>query len=262
MGMKSDKLTIFGGGNWGSYRYETSVLQRVLPTYTQQKIRFRVTEIGKQINVTYRYMGQGTEPVKEFGTVLYNQGAKIKSPEYVLTNDEYTEEAIRGFWYDDNGEMYEDDYSIITDQCGSEFEKELRLLDKQYFFTRELGKEMTDITAPFGHLSWIISDNDQENESNLIAFDYIVSDCRSVVLIDSTIDTSGKNGHIGRFEIEIIPIEDATEVAKGIVTRAENVLAECWSDYEVEHNVFRELNLYTEGGSQFIESINSEIGEE
>ena len=255
--MKTDTLTIFGGESWGAYQRKTKILQRILPTYTQKKIRFRVTEWEGKVNITYRDATQESEPVKEFGRVFFNQGAKIKSQEYILTNDNYTEEAIRGFWYDDDGEMYEDDYNMIISNQGCEFEEEFRLVENQYFFTRELGKEVTDITDPYGHLSWVVSDNDEVYE-NFIAFDYVISDCGGMAFIDSTFNND-RDSCLCRFESTLVPVDEAVQAAKEIVVRAENTLAFFWDVEHQDHNIYRKFELDTTGGDKLIKHLDSEI---
>ena len=254
---KSDKLTVFGEDGWGSHTQDTEILCRILPTYIQRKIKFRVTESNDGLNVTYSLVTKELEPVKEHSF----SKTRIKSSEYILTNDKYTEQAIRDFWYDENGKMLETDYKVILEEHGSEIEEDFSLIDKQYFFSTELGKDLTDITDPYGHLTWIVGDNDEDYQSNLIAFDYVVSECKGMIFLDSVFDN--EKGHcLDRFEKHLVPIGKAIGCAKDMVCNAEEVLCECWSNYEIEHqdhNTFRELNLYTEGGVDFIKSITNEV---
>ncbi|HIJ11752.1 TPA: hypothetical protein HA278_06855 [Candidatus Woesearchaeota archaeon] len=255
--MKSDKLTIFGDKNWGSYTDKANILQRVLPTYKPKKIKFRVTKSENGINVTYQDITEEMEPEKEY---FINLGNRIKSSEYILTNDQYTEQPIRNFWYDDKGEMWESNYQKIVDEWGSELIETFNLMDKRYFFSTELGKELTDITDPYGHLTWTISDCTEENEAfawqtNLIAFDYIISECNQMVFLDSTFDNE-RASYIDKFESHIVSVDDAIEVAESMLSGAEDVLIECWNNDE---GLDSGCMLSSEGGKKYIESITKQI---
>jgi hypothetical protein len=215
-----------------------------------------VTGSGDEINVTYEDITESLEPNKEYRFTR----SRINSPEYVLTNNQYTEKPIRDFWYNNEGEMWESDYGKIVGKWGSELIETFNLIDKQYFFSAELGKELTDITDPYGHLTWTISDCTEENEAfawqtNIIAFDYIISECNQMVFLDSTFDNE-RGSSIEKFENHIVPIGDAVDLAQCMVSRAENVLIECWNDNEES-----ELGcmLSSDGGQKYVESIREEI---
>ena len=257
MEMKSDKLTIFGENNWGSYVDEAKILQRVLPTYEPRKIKFRITSSGNDINVTYQDITGKAEPDKEYKFSII----RINSPEYVLTNNHYTEKPIRDFWYDDEGNMFENDYQKIVNNWGSELVETFKLVDKQYFFSRELSEGITDITDPYGHLTWTISDCTEENEAfawqtNLIAFDYLISECAEMIFLDSMFDNE-RASYVEKFESHIVSIDEAIEVAESMVLRAENLLIECWNDDE---ELDSGCMLSSEGGKEYIKSITNQIG--
>ena len=210
-----------------------------------------------EINVTYEDITESLEPNKEYKFTR----SRINSPEYVLTNNRYTEKPIRDFWYDDEGNMFENDYQKIVNKWGSELVETFKLVGKQYFFSRKLDKGLTDITDPYGHLTWTISDCTEENEAfawqtNLIAFDYLISECAEMIFLDSTFDNE-RASYTEKFESHIVSIDEAIEVTESMVSRAEDVLIECWNnDEELDSGCMLSL----EGGKEYIKSITNQIG--
>ena len=76
-----------------------------------------------------------------------------------------------------------------------------------------------------------------------------------MVFLDSTFDNE-RASYLDKFESHIVGIDDTIDVAESMVSRAEDVLIECWNnDEELDSGCM----LSSEGGKEYIKSITNQI---